>query len=237
MQRRWLREIKEKVETERAGRLGKLEALQDGFEKLGKTTLENSSWLEDNRQVNKLWTAIRASWQASVEGKDNTPFARELAALTNVAKRSPTSSSPEEENAIDVVLSTIPDSVQAHGVESFPTLAGWFTDRLVPKIRKAAIFPQNGGFIGYLTSSLVSNLLFEKVGFVQGDDVISILSRAEWYLNHKDLESATREINQLSGWPKILARDWLQASRRHLEVRQALQIAEAEAGLASLLIA
>ncbi|MCZ6909530.1 MAG: mitofilin family membrane protein, partial [Rickettsia endosymbiont of Ixodes persulcatus] len=146
MQRRWLREIKEKVETERAGRLGKLEALQDGFEKLGKTTLENSSWLDDNRQVNKLWTAIRTSWQASVGGKDNTPFARELAALSNVAKRSPTSASLEEENTIDIVLSTIPDSVQAHGVESFPTLAGWFTDRLVPKIKKAAVFPQNGGF-------------------------------------------------------------------------------------------
>lgn len=237
MQRRWLREIKEKVETERAGRLGKLEALQDGFEKLGKTTLENSSWLDDNRQVNKLWTAIRASWQASVGGKDNTPFARELAALSNVAKRSPTTNSAEDTNTIDEVLSTIPDSVQAHGVESFPTLAGWFTDRLVPKIRKAAVFPQNGGFMAYLTSSAVSNLLFEKVGFVQGDDVISTLSRAEWYLTHRDLESAAREVNQLNGWPKILARDWLQAARRHLEVRQALQIAEAEAGLASLLIA
>lgn len=237
MQRRWLREIKEKVETERAGRLGKLEALQDGFEKLGKTTLENSSWLDDNRQVNKLWTAIRASWQASVGGKDNTPFARELAALSNVAKRSPTSASPEEQNTIDLVLATISDSVQAHGVESFPTLAGWFTDRLEPKIRKAALFPQNGGFMAYLSSSALSNLLFQKVGFVQGDDVISTLSRAEWYLTHRDLESAAREVNQLDGWPKILARDWLQAARRHLEVRQALQVAEAEAGLASLLIA
>ncbi|KAK9897881.1 hypothetical protein P389DRAFT_210265 [Cystobasidium minutum MCA 4210] len=237
MQRRWLREIKEKVETERAGRLGKLEALQDGFEKLGKTTLENSSWLDDNRQVNKLWTAIRASWQASVGGQDNTPFAQQLAALSNVAKRSPSSASTTEENTIDVVLASIPDSVQAHGVESFPTLAGWFTDRLVPKIRKAALFPQNGGFIAYLSSSALSNLLFEKVGFVQGDDVISTLSRAEWYLTHRDLESAAREVNQLDGWPKILARDWLQAARRHLEVRQALQVAEAEAGLASLLIA
>lgn len=237
MQRRWLREIKEKVETERAGRLGKLEELQDGFEKLGKTTLENSSWLDDNRQVNKLWTAIRASWQASVGGKDNTPFARELAALSNVAKRSPTSASTTEENTIDVVLATIPDSVQAHGVESFPTLAGWFTDRLEPKIRKAALFPQNGGFMAYLSSSALSNLLFKKVGFVQGDDVISTLSRAEWYLTHRDLESAAREVNQLDGWPKILARDWLQAARRHLEVRQALQVAEAEAGLSSLLIA
>lgn len=235
MQRRWLREIKEKVETERAGRLGKLEELQDGFEKLGKTTLENSSWLDDNRQVNKLWTAVRAAWQSSVDGKDNTAFVRELAALSNVAKRSP-SASPDSENTIDVLLASIPDSVAAHGVETFPTLSGWFTDRLVPKIRKAALFPQNGGFLSYISSSTISNLLFQKVGFVQGDDVISTLSRAEWYLTHRDLESAAREVNQLNGWPKILARDWLEAARRHLEVRQALQLAEAEAGLASLLI-
>jgi mitofilin len=121
-------------------------------------------------------------------------------------------------------------------VESLPTLSSWFTDRLSPKIQKASLLPQNGGFVSYLSSAFLSNFLFTKVGFVQGEDVISTLSRAEWYLNHRDLESAAREVNQLAGWPKILARDWLEAARRHLEVRQALQVAEAEAGLASLLI-
>jgi mitofilin len=32
-----------------------------------------------------------------------------------------------------------------------------------------------------------------------------------------------------SGWPKALASDWLQQARRHLEVKQALEIAEREA--------
>lgn len=242
MQRKWLSEIKERVETERGGRLSKLESLQEGFDKLGKTTLENSDWLDKNRQVNKLWTAIRAAWQASVDSQvDNTPFARELAALTNIARLSPSAASPGESgkdsaSIVDTVLSSIPDSLQTRGVQSLPTLSAWFTDRLSPKIQKASLLPQNGGFVSYLSSALLSNFLFTKVGFVQGDDVISTLSRAEWYLNHRDLESAAREVNQLGGWPKILARDWLEAARRHLEVRQALQVAEAEAGLASLLI-
>lgn len=238
LQRRWLSEIKQKVEEERNGRLGKLESLQDNFEKLEKTTLENSSWLEANREVNRLWTAIRAAWQASVDGLDATPFARELTALHNVAKKTSAIASSEalSESAVDTVLDTIPENIQSSGVETFPTLASWFSDRLVPKIRKASLLPPNGGFVSYLSSSLLSNLLFEKVGFVQGDDVISTLSRAEWYLTHRDLESAAREVNQLTGWPKILARDWLEAARRHLEVRQALQIVEAEAGLANLLI-
>jgi len=219
------------------GRLGKLESLQENFEKLGKTTLENSDWLEQNRHVNKLWTAIRAAWQSSVDSNvDNTAFARELAALSNVSKRTATATGSEGNSTIDAVIATIPESVQNSGVESLPTLASWFSDRLVPKIRKAALLPSNGGFASYLSSAFLSNFLFSQVGFVQGDDVISTLSRAEWYLTHRDLESAAREVNQLTGWPKILARDWLEASRRHLEVRQALQVAEAEAGLASLLI-
>lgn len=240
MQRKWLRDVKERVETERAGRLGKIETLQTDIEQLSKTTLENSSWLDDNREVNKLWTALRAAWDASLDGRDATPFFREFAAVRNVAAKSPTNASTPgsdaSESTIEVALASIPANIQESGVETFPTLAAWFTDRLVPKIRKASLLPINGGFITYLTSAAASSLLFQKIGFVQGGDVISTLSRAEWHLSHKDLDSAAREVNQLVGWPKILARDWLEAARRHLEVRQALQIVEAEAGLASLLI-
>ena len=240
MQRRWLREISDRVEAERSGRLGKLETLQEDLDKLGKTTLENDTWLEGNREVNRLWTAVRAAWQASVDSsKDSIPFAKELQALENVARKSPTTNGyPDETSApplLDLVLSSIPEFITHTGIDTFSTLAAWFSDRLVPKIRKAALLPTNGGFISYLSSAAFSNLLFQKVGFVQGDDVISTLSRAEWYLTHRDLESAAREINQLTGWPKILARDWLVAARRHLEVKQALEVAEAEAGLASLL--
>ena len=43
-------------------------------------------------------------------------------------------------------------------------------------------------------------------------------------MNEKDLDSATRELNQLNGTAKVLLSDWLEAARRRLEVLQALQV-------------
>ncbi|KAG8678676.1 Formation of crista junctions protein 1 [Ceratobasidium sp. 394] len=71
---------------------------------------------------------------------------------------------------------------------------------------------------------------------VQGDDVLSVLSRAEYYLGVKNLDAAAREVNQLSGWPGRLVRDWLEAVRRRLEVEQALEVVQTQATLSSLLV-
>ena len=57
-----------------------------------------------------------------------------------------------------------------------------------------------------------------------GSDVLSVLARAEYYLNEKDLDSAARELNQLKGPAKVLTSDWLDAARKRLEVLQALQV-------------
>ena len=53
-------------------------------------------------------------------------------------------------------------------------------------------------------------------------------------LAHHDLEGATRELNQLTGWQRRLANDWLVSARRNLEVRQALDVALAESSYALL---
>ncbi|KAG1086604.1 hypothetical protein G6F42_020921 [Rhizopus arrhizus] len=90
--------------------------------------------------------------------------------------------------------------------------------------------------ISHLISIVFSSFMFTKKGLVDGDDVESRLARAEYYLNtEKDLESAAREINQLTGWPKRLSMDWLDAARRHLEVKQALEIMRSQASLISML--
>ena len=54
--------------------------------------------------------------------------------------------------------------------------------------------------------------------------MISIIARAEWYLENKDLEGAAKEVNTLVGWPKRLARDWLIEARKALETEQALNV-------------
>lgn len=122
------------------------------------------------------------------------------------------------------------------GVESEPTLAEWFTNRLAPRLRSVALLPDQGaGVLSYLTSMALSPLLFSRKGLVPGSDVASTVARAEWYLDHKDLDSAARELNQLRGWAKVLASDWLEEARKRLEVDQALQLVEKESDFATLL--
>lgn len=75
-----------------------------------------------------------------------------------------------------------------------------------------------------MTSWLASNFLFQKEGWAEGEDVVSIVARASYWLENKDLDLAAREVNSLKGWPKTLAEDWLEAARRHLEVRFALEV-------------
>jgi len=91
--------------------------------------------------------------------------------------------------------------------------------------------------LAHVASHVLSAFTFRRQGLVPGDDVLSVLARAEYYLNEKDLDSATRELNQLHGAAGALLKDWLDAARRRLEVHQALEVVHTHATLSSLLVA
>lgn len=111
------------------------------------------------------------------------------------------------------------------GVEPFADLASWFASDVAPKVCHVALVPEeNAGVLSYLASHLFSGFRFRRHGLVAGDDVLSTIARAEYYLNEKDLDSAARELNQLKGPAKTLLHDWLEAARRRLEVEQALEV-------------
>ena len=59
---------------------------------------------------------------------------------------------------------------------------------------------------------------------VDGDDVESILTRTETFLEEGNLDEAAREMNGLKGWAKTLSKDWLGEVRKVLEVQQALDV-------------
>ncbi|OAD69714.1 hypothetical protein PHYBLDRAFT_127010 [Phycomyces blakesleeanus NRRL 1555(-)] len=100
--------------------------------------------------------------------------------------------------------------------------------------RRVALVPLDGGFGAHILSFFLSTLMFKKHGLVEGDDLESVLSRTGHYLKTGDLDTAVRELNQLQGWPKVLAFDWLEAARRHLESKQAMEVLETEIILNSL---
>ncbi|KAH7342001.1 mitochondrial inner membrane protein Mitofilin [Rhizoctonia solani] len=207
LQRRWIRDIKVRVEAERAGRLAKLDSLSTSLKKLERTTADNATYLDQNIRIHGLLSALRATVRQALEGNERRGFRDELRVLRNVAGES------EAGEVLDGLLkSQVPDE----GVEPRADLVEWFTTSVAPSVRKAALVPDtSAGVLSHLAS---------------------VLARAEYYLSLKDLDSATREVNQLEGWPKRLVKDWLDAARKRLEVEQALDVVQTGATLASLLV-
>ncbi|OBZ83576.1 MICOS complex subunit MIC60 [Choanephora cucurbitarum] len=222
LQRRFVQQVKLLVEQERAGRLAQLDQIDQRFKALGSYALQNAKALDTSRQYHVIHVAVDAL-EDVLEHKQ--PFVDELQALSNNAK---------EDHVIQTVLSVIPKETAEEGIDSISDLSTRF-DIISDEIRKVSLVPEEGGFGSHIISFVMSYLMFKKQGLVDGQDVESILARTGYYLKRDHLEYATRELNQLTGWPKRLAQDWIQSARRHLEVKQALEVAETQAVLSSLL--
>ncbi|KAE8538487.1 hypothetical protein D1P53_004847 [Cryptococcus gattii VGV] len=236
LQRRWLRSIKSQVETERGGRLAKLDSLTTSLKQLERITLDNSATLDDNVRLHKIWSALRAV-QSKVDAGD-LAFDDELRALKSLS--TPTTAASTGEAVVRSVLDQIEKSgIPQTGVKSFAALSSWFTNTVAPRIQSSSLVPapEEATVISHLASAGLSKIMFRpQAGRVPGDTVGAVLARAEWCLAEKDLDGAAREINSLTGWPAKLASDWLQQARRKLEVQQALEVVATEATLSSLLL-
>ncbi|KAF4614135.1 hypothetical protein D9613_007832 [Agrocybe pediades] len=231
LQRRWIREIKVRVEQERGGRLAKLDELSANLKRVESIALTNSAQLDENVRIHSLWSAIRALDNIAVSSPVRRPFRDELRVLRHIT-------AAREDPVVSVVLDSLESSeVPDVGIEPFADLATWFSNEVAPKVSQVALVPdENAGVLSYLSSRALSSLRFKRQGLVPGDDVLSVLARAEHYLNEKNLDSAARELNQLKGPAKVLLHDWLEAARRRLEVQQALEVVQTQATLASLLV-
>jgi len=218
LQRRWIREIKVRVEQERGGRLAKLDELAANLKRLERVALDNSAYLDENIRIHALWSALRAL-HGAVESTVRKPFREELRVLRHVA-------AAKEDPVVAAALETLDATdVPDVGVEPFADLASWFTTSVAPRVSSVALVPdQDAGVLAHLASHLFSSFRFQRHGLVHGSDVLSVLARAEYYMNEKDLNSATRELNQLNGTAKVLLSDWLEAARRRLEVLQAIEV-------------
>lgn len=225
LQRRWKQEIHAKVEQERAGRLARLDELAHELSSLQEVSLANSAELDATNGIHAVAGALRALRAAIDEPAERgseyvrRTFTRELDTLRSARG---VRDDPVAAAALDALAAS---KAAEYGVESVPTLTEWFDVRLAPRLRSVALLPEHGaGVLSYLVSAAVAPFLAVRRGPVPGDDVQSTVARASWHLDHRDLDSAARDINQLRGWPKVLAADWLDAVRRRLETDQALEI-------------
>ena len=218
LQRRWIRDIKVRVEQERGGRLAKLDELATELKRLERVALDNSAFLDENLRIHAFWSALRALTH-TVDGSSRKPFRDELRVLRHIA-------TAREDPVVSAVLNTLESSETPDiGIEPFADLALWFSTSVAPRVSRVALVPdQNAGILSHLASHVLTSFTFKPQGFAEGKDVLSTLARAEFYMNEKDLDSAARELNQLGGTAKELLGDWLEAARKRLEVMQALEV-------------
>ncbi|KAK0745774.1 mitochondrial inner membrane protein Mitofilin [Schizothecium vesticola] len=224
LQRHFSTDIQKHVEEERDGRLGRLSELAKAVADLEKVTATCNEVIDSNLRTQQLHVAVEAVRASLDDAHHPRPFIKELVALKEIASEDP---------VVDAAIASINPSAYQRGISTSAQLMDRFR-RVATEVRKASLLPEDAGVASHASSLVLSKLLFKKQGHATGDDVESILTRTQAYLEEGDLDNAAREMNGLSGWAKTLSRDWLGEVRKVLEVQQALDVIQTEARLQSL---
>ena len=221
----FLSSVRDRVETERSGRLSKLNELSTSVSELESLTADWNSVIDTNLQTQHLQVAVEAVRSALEDADRPRPFINELAALKEIASEDP---------VVNAAIASINPTAYQRGIPTTAQLIDRFR-RVAAEVRKSALLPDDAGIASHAASWVLSKLMFQKTkGMTPGDDVESVLTRTEMLLEEGNLDEAAREMNALEGWAKTLSWDWLGECRRVLEVRQALEVCGAQARLRGL---
>ncbi|KAJ1324369.1 MICOS complex subunit MIC60 [Microdochium nivale] len=224
LKRHFLTEVKDHVESERGGRLGKLDQLSSAVSELQQLTTGWNDVVDLNLKTQQLHVAVEAVKASLEDAAHPRPFVRELVALKEIATDDP---------VVNAAIASIDPVAYQRGISPPAQLIDRFR-RVAAEVRKASLLPEDAGVASHASSLLLSKFMFKKQGLADGNDVESILTRTQTLLEEGDLDAAAREMNSLQGWAKTLSRDWLSEIRRVLEVQQALDVVATEARLQSL---
>lgn len=214
MNRKLVNEIEDLVEKERNGRLSSIAQLSANVAELEKLTLGWNEVIDSNLKTQQLQVAIDAVKAAIENSEVPRPFVRELAAVKELSDSDP---------VVIAAIGTINPQAYQHGIPSSTQIIDRFR-RVANEVRKASLLPENAGITSHAASVVLSKVMFRKEGSVSGDDVESVLSRTANLLEEGNFDEAAREVNSLTGWAKMLSKDWLADVRKVLEVRQALDV-------------
>lgn len=214
LKREFAHEVKQHVEQERDGRLGKMGELSTAVSDLEKLMAGWNEVVDANLKTQQLHVAVEAVRASLEDAQHPRPFIRELLALKEIAS---------DDAVVDAAIASVNPAAYQRGITPPAQLMERFR-RVAGEVRKASLLPEDAGLASHASSWVLSHVLFRKQGLAEGSDVESILTRAQTYLEEGDLDAAAREMNGLQGWAKTLSRDWLGEVRKVLEVQQALDV-------------
>lgn len=200
-------EVAARVEKERDARFSKLEQLAKSLSNIEDLTAKADKVISESENAAQLHIAI-GRLKGVLESNENVVLGPYIEAIRKTAGSDP---------LLLAALERIPKDVYESGVLTPAQLTTRF-QLLEPEIRKASLLPPNAGVAGHFGSIIFSKLLWKKSGNATGEDVESILSRADTALSEGRIVDAVGEVNTLKGWPKRLAHDWLAEGRKRSEL-------------------
>ncbi|KAF5007682.1 hypothetical protein FDECE_6018 [Fusarium decemcellulare] len=224
LKKEFVKDVENQVEQERESRLGKLNALSSAVSDLEKLTAGWNEVIDTNLKTQQLHVAVEAVRASLEDDRHPRPFIRELVALREIAS---------DDDVVNAAIASVNPAAYQRGISTSSQLIDRFR-RVASEVRKASLLPDEAGVASHASSWVLSHVMFKKQGLADGNDVESILTRTQTYLEEGDLDSAAREMNGLDGWAKTLSKDWLSEVRKVLEVQQALDVIATEARLQSL---
>lgn len=204
-------ELRKAFELSQIDRLQQLDTILLKMKYLERASGENLERL-NNAILNQHLSSYLQCLKHAINIDHQKPLVKEFKLLEKVSNNIP---------LVNIVLNSISENSINFGVKSSEELKREYKS-LEPEIRKVELMPDYGGPFAYFLSRTLSPILLKKEGLVSGNDVEAILARTRYYLDKNDLYKATYELNQLTGWPRRIAVDWLTRSRSRLEILQAV---------------
>uniref|UniRef100_A0A3B3RSN7 MICOS complex subunit MIC60 n=1 Tax=Paramormyrops kingsleyae TaxID=1676925 RepID=A0A3B3RSN7_9TELE len=190
---------------------------------------------EQARKAHQLWLSVEAlNYTLKTAGAD-TPTEPLEGAVKAVRD------SCSENEFAQVLTTALPSESLQRGVFSEASLRARFYSIRKLVRRVAMIDETRNSLYQYFLSYLQSLLLFEQEQLPPPDkltpadlDTFRLLSYATYCIERGDLELAAKFMNQLTGEPRRVARDWLTEARLTLETRQIVSLLSAYANAVGL---
>ncbi|CAH0697138.1 unnamed protein product [Spodoptera exigua] len=232
------RAVSEKVEAERVEFKKELAAMAGKLKAIEQTLKQRSAAEAEARRSQSLWAAAEALLAATRKPASEAKIDNELSALEKAGK---------DDKLVETVLKGIPAEVREKGIATEKSLRDRF-EKMEKTAMKVALVGREGATLPvYFLSWLQSLLLFKTFADIPQEelenqptdftklDTFDIIQRARYHMDHGNLPAALRYVNLLQGAPRAAARPWLDAARRHLEIRQAAEAVMAHASVSGLL--
>ncbi|CUM68132.1 uncharacterized protein PRCAT00005849001 [Priceomyces carsonii] len=218
--------VKNKIDSEREGRLANLNKLDSKVSDLEKFSTSLESQISSNNQRLKIQRALEnfknAFGREGPELKSLSPYLDHLTEVSNETK----------DELLAVALADLRPLIVGENSKSILSTAQLLSrwEQLTPELRSSSLLPPNAGLLGHLTSRIFSAFLFPVKGSKpDGRDIESVIGRVESSLSRGELDSAVEEVANLKGWPRRLANDWLVEGRKSLEIKFLIDLISTEA--------